>query len=99
MRLRRFLAPTGVYGSRLGGIPNYDGTLRLAPSFNYNATFSYNITRNFNLSLAIDNVLDAKPRRDPTWTSYPYYYIPWNNPTGRAFFLEASMKLGGSHSE
>ena len=51
------------------------------------------------LSLAIDNVLDAKPRRDPTWTSYPYYYIPWNNPTGRAFFLEANMKLGGSHSE
>jgi len=90
---------TTLYGSRLGGIPNYDGTLRLAPTFNYNATFSYNFSRNFNLSLAIDNLFDAKPRRDPTWTSYPYYYIPWNNPTGRAFFLEASMKLGGSHSE
>jgi len=90
---------TTLYGSRMGGIPNYDGTLRLAPSFNYNATFSYNITKNFNLSLAIDNLFDTKPRRDPTWTSYPYYYIPWNNPTGRAFFLEASMKLGGSHSE
>jgi iron complex outermembrane recepter protein len=90
---------TTLYGSRMGGIPNYDGTLRLAPTFNYNATLSYNITRNFNLSLAIDNLFDTKPRRDPTWTSYPYYYIPWNNPVGRAFFLEASMKLGGSHSE
>ena len=90
---------TTLYGSRMGGIPNYDGTLRLAPSFNYNATFSYNVTRNFNLSLAIDNLFDTKPRRDPTWTSYPYYYIPWNNPIGRAFFLEANMKLGGSHSE
>lgn len=83
-----------LYGSRLGGIPNYDGTLRLAPTFNYNATLGYSITRDFGLSLVIDNLFDAKPRRDPTWTSYPYYYIPWNNPTGRAFFLEANMKLG-----
>jgi outer membrane receptor protein involved in Fe transport len=87
-----------LYGSRLGGIPNYDGTLRLAPTFNYNLTLGYNITRNLNVSLVVDNLFDAKPRRDPTWTSYPYYYIPWNNPIGRSFFLEASMKLG-SHSE
>ncbi|GAB2532497.1 TonB-dependent receptor domain-containing protein [Rhodanobacter koreensis] len=87
-----------LYGSRLGGIPNYDGTLRLAPTFNYNLTLGYNITKNFNVSMVVDNLFDAKPRRDPTWTSYPYYYIPWNNPIGRAFFLEANMKLG-SHSE
>jgi len=90
---------TTLYGSRLSGIPNYDGTTRLAPSFDYNATFSYDITKRFNLSFVIDNLFDAKPRRDPTWTSYPYYYIPWNNPTGRSFFLEARMKLGGSHGE
>jgi outer membrane receptor protein involved in Fe transport len=88
-----------LYGSRMGGIPNYDGTMRLAPTFNYNATLGYSITKNINLSLVIDNLFDAKPRRDPTWTSYPYYYIPWNNPVGRSFFLEANMKLGGSHSE
>ena len=57
------------------------------------------IAKNINLSFVVDNLFDAKPRVDPTWTSYPYYYIPWNNPIGRSFFLEANMKLGGSHSE
>ncbi|WP_158882114.1 TonB-dependent receptor [Rhodanobacter sp. L36] len=88
---------TTLYGSRLSGIPNYDGTMRLAPTFDYNATIGYHIAPNIDLSLVVDNLFDSKPRHDSTWTSYPYYYIPWNNPTGRSFFLEASIKLGGSH--
>lgn len=84
-----------VYGSRLGGIPDYDGTKRLSPTSEYNTTFGYSITPAFNVQLVINNVLDKRPRRDESWTSYPYYYIPWSNPIGRAFFLEASLKLGG----
>ncbi len=65
-----------VYGARLGGIPDYDGTKRLSPTSEYNTTFAYRITPALNVSLIINNVLDKRPRRDETWTSYPYYYIP-----------------------
>lgn len=86
---------TTLYGSRLGGIPDYDGTKRLAPTSEYNATFDYSITPALNVSLIVNNVFDKRPRRDETWNPYPYYYIPWSNPMGRAFFLGATLKLGG----
>jgi len=88
-----------LYESRLGGIPNYDGTRRLAPTFQYNLTMGYRIAPSVNVSLMVDNLLDSKPRRDDTWTSYPYYYIPWNSPVGRAYFLEMNVKFGGSHDQ
>ena len=84
-----------LYGSRLGGIPNYDGTRRLAPTFLYNATFGYRVAPNVNVSLIVDNVFDARPPRDDTWTSYPYYYTKWFDAVGRAYFLEMNVKFGG----
>jgi len=86
-----------LYGSRLGGIPNYDGTRRLAPTFLYNATFGYRVTPDINVSLIVDNLFDARPPRDDTWTSYPYYYTKWFNAAGRAYFVEMSMKFGGKN--
>ncbi len=86
-----------LYGSRLGGIPNYDGTRRLAPTFLYNATFGYRVAPNVNVSLIVDNVFDARPPRDDTWTSYPYYYTKWFDAIGRAYFLEMNVKFGGGN--
>ncbi|HVV95558.1 MAG TPA: TonB-dependent receptor [Rhodanobacteraceae bacterium] len=87
---------TTLYGERLGGLPNYDGDQRLGPTFVYNATLNYKFTDDLALSLAIDNLFDRKPGRDSTWTSYPYYASRWFSPIGRAYYLEATYRFGGS---
>jgi outer membrane receptor protein involved in Fe transport len=45
----------------------------------------------------VDNLFDARPPRDDTWTSYPYYYLKWFDAVGRAYFVEMNMKFGGSN--
>lgn len=90
---------TTVYGSRLGGLPNYSGTQRLGPTFVYNGSINYRFTPHASLTLVVDNLLDTRPKRDNTWTSYPYYSRSWFNPIGRAFFVEASYRFGGSDGQ
>ncbi|MET0232372.1 MAG: TonB-dependent receptor, partial [Rhodanobacteraceae bacterium] len=87
---------TTLYGARLGGLPNFDGTERLGPTFVYNATFSYRFTPRLNASLVVDNVFDTKPGKDSTWTSYPYYASRWFSPIGRAYYLEMTYRFGGN---
>jgi outer membrane receptor protein involved in Fe transport len=86
-----------LYGSRLGGIPNYDGTQRMGPTFLYNATFGYRVTPGINVSLIVDNLFDSRPPRDTTWTSYPYYSRNWFSAVGRAYFVDLSVKFGGKN--
>ncbi|MEP7042280.1 MAG: TonB-dependent receptor [Dokdonella sp.] len=87
---------TTVYGARLGGLPNYDGTERLGPTFLYNASVNYRFSDRLAVSLIVDNVMDRKPARDRTWTSYPYYASSWFSPIGRAYFAEVNYRFGGS---
>ena len=84
-----------LYGARTGGLPNYDGTKRLAPTFMYNASLGYQINERTNLSFVVDNLLDTKPARDSTWTAYPYYSRNWFNAVGRAYFAEINYRFGG----
>ena len=86
---------TTLHGSRLGGLPNYDGTARLGSTSVYNASLNYRVSSRGALTLIVDNLFDAEPIKDPTWTSYPYYPSRWFSPVGRAFFLEASYRFGG----
>jgi outer membrane receptor protein involved in Fe transport len=86
---------TTLYGARLGGIPNYDGTQRLGPTFLYNATLNYRYNKNVSVGVTVDNLFDAKPGRDATWTAYPYYARRWFSPLGRALFVDLSVKFGG----
>lgn len=90
---------TTVHGSRIGGLPNYEGTERLAPTYLYNASLNYKVNGRAALTVIVDNVLDAKPQRDSTWTSYPYYASSWFSPIGRAFFVEFNYRIGGSAGE
>jgi outer membrane receptor protein involved in Fe transport len=87
---------TTLHGSRLGGLPNYDGTERLQSTSVYNASLNYRFTPRGALTFIVDNLFDTKPIRDNTWTSYPYYPSRWFSPVGRAFFIEASYRFGGS---
>jgi iron complex outermembrane recepter protein len=87
---------TTIHDSRIGGLPNYDGTQRLGATSVYNASFNYRIAPRATFTLIIDNLFDTQPYRDSTWTSYPYYPTGWFSPVGRAFFAEINVKLGGS---
>ncbi len=87
---------TTLYGARLGGLPNYDGTKRLGPTFLYNASVNYRLNPRTALSFVVDNLFDSKPGKDSTWTSYPYYASRWFNPEGRAYFIEVNYRFGGS---
>ena len=86
---------TTLYGSRLGGIPNYDGTQRMGPTFLYNLTMGYRVAPGINVSMVVDNLFDSRPPRDTTWTSYPYYSRNWFSAVGRAYFVEMNLKFGG----
>jgi len=48
------------------------------------------------VSLAVDNLFDKMPPKDPTYTSYPYYDLSWFDSVGRSYFLTFTWKLGGS---
>jgi outer membrane receptor protein involved in Fe transport len=85
-----------VYGSRLGGLPNYDGDQRLAPTFVYNGSLAYRITPRASLTFVVDNLFDKKPAPDSTWTSYPFYSRSWFNPLGRAYYIQANYRFGGT---
>jgi outer membrane receptor protein involved in Fe transport len=87
---------TTVHGSRIGGLPNYDGTERLGATSVYNASLNYRLTKRGALTLIVDNIFDQKPEKDSTWTEYPYYPSRWFSPIGRAFFIEANYRFGGS---
>jgi outer membrane receptor protein involved in Fe transport len=89
---------TTLYGYRLGGLPDYDGTQRLAPTFVYNGSFNYRWNDALTLSLIVDNLFDKEPRRKGDWTSYPYYPNRWYSPLGRSFFVQANYRFGGSRN-
>ena len=84
-----------LHGARTGGLPNYQGTARLAATTVYNATISFRLNNRASASLIADNVFDKQPQRDSTWTSYPYYATSWFNALGRQFFVQASYRFGG----
>jgi iron complex outermembrane recepter protein len=88
---------TTVHGSRLGGLPNYDGTQRLGTTSVYNASMNYRIDPHATVTFIVDNLFDTKPYRDSTWTSYPYYASRWFSPVGRAFFAEFNYHFGSKN--
>ncbi|MEP7187451.1 MAG: TonB-dependent receptor, partial [Rhodanobacter sp.] len=88
-----------VHGSRLGGLPNYDGDTRLGPTFVYNGSLNYRFTPRASLTFTVDNLFDKKPAPDSTWTSYPYYSRSWFSPIGRAYFIQGTYRFGGSDAQ
>lgn len=96
-----------LFGTRLGRLPNswsYDQVVDTSAgdpawvhaTYRYNATLQYKFNDHARLSLAVDNLFDKMPPRDPTYTSYPYYDISWFDAAGRSYFVQFTYKLGGS---
>jgi iron complex outermembrane recepter protein len=86
-----------LHGSLLGGLPNFDGTARLPSTTRYNGSLSYRFNDRGTLTFIVDNLFDARPQQDPTWTEYPYYASNWFDPTGRAFFVQFNYRIGGQN--
>ncbi|EIL93763.1 TonB-dependent receptor [Rhodanobacter spathiphylli] len=96
-----------LFGSRLGRLPNSDSYDQIVDTdageaawvhatYRYNATLQYNFSDHAQLSLAVDNLFDKLPPRDPSYTAYPYYDVSWFDAAGRSYFLQFTWKLGGS---
>jgi outer membrane receptor protein involved in Fe transport len=86
---------TTIFGKRLGGLPNYDGTERLAPTHKFNGSLHVDLGNHSALTLVVDNLFDTKPQSDPTWASYPYYASRWFDSIGRSFYAQWTMQFGG----
>jgi outer membrane receptor protein involved in Fe transport len=97
---------TTLHGERLGRLPNSDsysqvydpedgGSPWLGATYRYNASVQYRFSERAQLSLAVNNLFDKMPPRDPTATAYPYYDISWFDATGRQFYLQYTHKFGG----
>ena len=96
-----------LFGMRLGRLPNSDSydqivdtsageTAWIGATYRYNASIQYKFSDHAQLSLAVDNLFDKMPPRDPTYTSYPYYDISWFDAAGRSYYLQFTYKFGGS---
>lgn len=98
---------TSVHGTRYGRTPNYTGQLAtdfsngipsgtIGPYMLYNLTVDYKITNDSALTLAVNNVFNSPPPRDPSYTDYPYYNIFNYNGNGRAISLEYTIDFGSN---
>ncbi len=96
-----------LYGSRLGRLPNSDSYDQIVDTeageaawvhatYRYNASLQYKFSDYAQLSLAVDNLFDKMPPRDPSYTAYPYYDISWFDAAGRSYYLQFTWKFGGS---
>lgn len=86
----------GVHGQRLERLPNYAEDGWIKESYLYNATVQYDLNDTTRISLAVDNLLDKGPQRDPTYSGYPYYDTSWFDSTGRSYYLQLTHKFGGT---
>lgn len=96
-----------VHGERLGRLPNSDSYDRIVDlsegekawmgaTYRYNASMQYRFSDHMQLSLAVNNLFDKMPPKDPTYTSYPYYDTSWFDSMGRSYYLQYTWKFGGS---
>lgn len=86
----------GLHGQRLDRVPNYAEDGWTKATYMVNATVQYEINDRTRLSLAVDNLLDKDPPRDPTYSGYPYYDTSWFSSTGRSYYLQLTHKFGGA---
>jgi outer membrane receptor protein involved in Fe transport len=94
-----------LHGERLGRLPNgwsYDQVWEegdpgptIPATYRYNASVQYRFDDHARLSLAVTNLFNKMPPRDPTYTAYPYYDVSWFDAMGRTVNVQFTYKLGG----
>ncbi len=96
---------TTLYGIRYGKTPNYAAQAStkgyaatnggaVKPWILYNGSVQYNVTDNAKVSVYVNNLFNAMPPRDNTWTGYPYYNNQNYSVFGRSYWLEFNVRFG-----
>ena len=95
-----------LYGQRLGKLPNgwsYDQVWEegdpgpyIAATYRYNLSAAYRFDDRSRLALAVTNLANKMPPKDPTYTAYPYYDISWFDSVGRTINLQFTHQFGGA---
>jgi iron complex outermembrane receptor protein len=84
-----------VFVQRYGHIWNWNEDRRL-PAYvltNFSARYNNVLGSEVYVGVAIQNLFNRNPPRDPTWSRYPYY-SDWNySPVGREMFFELGLRL------
>lgn len=80
-------------GKRLGKLQNYAEDAWTGESYLFNANVNWKVNDKTEVSFSVNNLLDTNPKKDPTWTGYPYYNSKWFDSIGRAYFIEVSHKF------
>jgi iron complex outermembrane receptor protein len=83
-----------LHARRLDKLTNWDEDARLPASIRVNGSFEYAVNDNTSVSLAVKNLLDKDPVKDPTHGSYPYYNMSWFDSVGRSYFLTVNFGFG-----
>lgn len=96
-----------LQGTRLGKLPNSDsydqvydpadgGSPWIGATWRYNLAAGYRFNDAMQVSLAVNNLFDKMPPKDPTYTAYPYYDTSWFDSVGRSVYVNFTYKFGGN---
>jgi outer membrane receptor protein involved in Fe transport len=80
--------------SYISRLPNYNEDAWVGSYTTANGSLDYRINDQLRVTLAIDNLFDRTPPRDPTWSGYPYYNDSWYDGVGRSGFITLSYSPG-----
>jgi outer membrane receptor protein involved in Fe transport len=86
---------TTLYAIRYGKTWSYNGSYTVAPWVKYNASVTYNFNDDAAISLIGNNIFNARPPFDRTFSVYPYYNLFNYNSYGRLVMVEMNMHFGG----
>ena len=81
-----------VNGYRLGSLPNWGETDRIAPYIIWNAGLQKKITDKMTIGFAVQNLFDKLAPSDDTFNSYPFFWRSYS-PIGREVFANFNYKF------
>lgn len=84
---------TTLQYQRYGKTFSYNGKFTVGPWMRYNATVQYHVTPDITATLIGNNIFNARPPYDASYTAYPYYDIFSYNAYGRLIMAELNIKL------
>ena len=85
-----------LFGTYLGRLANYDNDAWIPSTWRFNAGARYDVNDHLRMALSVNNLFDKMPPVDPTWANYPYYDTAWFDSLGRSYYLQVTVKFGGS---
>lgn len=85
---------TYLGGYRLGSLPNWAEDARIGPFIVWNGSISKRITEKLQIGLQVSNLFGARPPRDDTYDSYPYFWRSYQTGAiGRQFGADLTYKF------